>query len=294
MTFETNEGSKAYPALHSVELTKTELSLWPARSYSRLAETMSSIGTGYDISASQFSPDGRVFQVEYAQKAVENSGTTVALRGKDGVVFAVEKLVTSKLYENGTNRRIFNVDKHVGMAVAGLLADSRQIVETAKTEAANYRSEYGTNIPIKYLSDRVAMYMHAYTLYSAVRPFGCSVAMGSYDEFDGPQLFSIDPSGVSYGFYGCSMGKARQAAKTEMEKLTMRDMTCAQLIKEAAKIIYMVHDEVKDKQFELELSWVSAGTQGRHEKVPADVHAEAERYAKSALEEDSDSANDDM
>jgi len=175
-----------------------------------------------------------------------------------------------------------------------LLADSRQIVETAKTEAANYRSEYGTNIPIKYLSDRVAMYMHAYTLYSAVRPFGCSVAMGSYDEFDGPQLFSIDPSGVSYGFYGCSMGKARQAAKTEMEKLTMRDMTCAQLIKEAAKIIYMVHDEVKDKQFELELSWVSAGTQGRHEKVPADVHAEAERYAKSALEEDSDSANDDM
>merc|ERR1712137_822662 len=60
---------------------------------------MSSIGTGYDLSASQFSPDGRVFQVEYAQKAVENSGTSIALKGKDGVVFAVEKLVTSKLYE---------------------------------------------------------------------------------------------------------------------------------------------------------------------------------------------------
>merc|ERR1712137_420783 len=112
---------------------------------------MSSIGTGYDLSASQFSPDGRVFQVEYAQKAVENSGTSIALKGKDGVVFAVEKLVTSKLYENGANRRIFSVDTHIGMAVAGLLADSRQIFETARKEASNYRSEYGSNIPVKYL-----------------------------------------------------------------------------------------------------------------------------------------------
>lgn len=67
------------------------------------------------MSASQFSPDGRVFQVEYAVKAVENSGTVIALKGKDGVVFAVEKLVTSKLYEPGANRRIFNIDSHVGM-----------------------------------------------------------------------------------------------------------------------------------------------------------------------------------
>lgn len=69
----------------------------------------------YDLSASQFSPDGRVFQVEYAAKAVENSGTVIGLRGKDGVVFAVEKLVTSKLYEPGANKRIFHVDEHVGM-----------------------------------------------------------------------------------------------------------------------------------------------------------------------------------
>ena len=60
---------------------------------------MSSIGTGYDLSASQFSPDGRVFQIEYASKAVENSGTAIGIRGKDGVVFAVEKIVTSKLFE---------------------------------------------------------------------------------------------------------------------------------------------------------------------------------------------------
>ncbi|XP_071440783.1 proteasome subunit alpha type-3 [Hetaerina americana] len=254
---------------------------------------MSSIGTGYDLSASQFSPDGRVFQVEYAQKAVENSGTVIGLRGKDGVVFAVEKLVTSKLYEAGANRRLFNIDKHVGMAVSGLLADARQIVETARIEASNYRSQYGTNIPLKYLNERVSMYMHAYTLYSAIRPFGCSVILGSYED-DGPAMFMIDPSGVSYGYFGCAVGKAKQAAKTEIEKLKLQDMSCRELVKEAARIIYLVHDELKDKTFELELSWVGAVTNGLHERVPDALFAEAEKSAKAAMEDDSDSDTEEM
>ncbi|KAJ8869492.1 hypothetical protein PR048_028483 [Dryococelus australis] len=254
---------------------------------------MSSIGTGYDLSASQFSPDGRVFQVEYAQKAVENSGTIIGLRGKDGVVLAVEKLVTSKLYEPGANTRIFNIDRHVGMAVSGLISDARQIVETAKIEASNYRAQYGTAIPLKYLNDRVSMYMHAYTLYSAVRPFGCSVIAGSY-EVDTPVMYMIDPSGVSYGYYGCAVGKAKQAAKTEIEKLKLQDLSCRELVKEAARIIYVVHDELKDKQFELELSWVGAVTDGLHERVPADVYQEAEKFAKAAMADDSDSDTEDM
>lgn len=138
-----------------------------------------------------------MFQVEYAGKAVENSGTVIGLRGTDGIVFACEKLVTSKLYEPGANRRIFNIDTHIGMAVSGLISDARQIVDIARKEAANYRSQYGVNIPLKYLNDRVSMYMHAYTLYSAIRPYGCSVVIGSFED-DGPVLFMIEPSGVSY------------------------------------------------------------------------------------------------
>jgi len=253
---------------------------------------MSSIGTGYDLSASQFSPDGRVFQVEYAQKAVENSGTAIALRGKDGVVFAVEKLVTSKLYEPGANKRIFTVDKHVGVAVSGLLADAKKIVDVARTEASNYRSEYGSPIPLKYLKDRVALYMHAYTLYSAVRPFGCAILFGTYDKTDGPTLYCVDPSGVSYGYSGCAVGKARQTAKTEMEKLKLSQMTCKELIKEAAKIIYIIHDEVKDKSFELELSWICDESKGLHQFVPKAVYDEAQAYGQKVVEEDSDSADD--
>jgi len=252
---------------------------------------MSSIGTGYDLSASQFSPDGRVFQVEYAQKAVENSGTVVGIRGKDGVVFGVEKLVQSKLYEHGANKRIFHIDRHIGMAVAGLLADARQIAEVARQESSHYRSQYHNPIPCKLLVDRVAMRIHEYTLYSYVRPFGCSVLFCSYDE-DGPHLYSIEPSGTCYGCFGATIGKAKQAAKTEIEKIKMKDMEVKDLVKEVSKIIYTVHDEVKDKAFELELSWIGKATEGRHVFVPLDVHEEAEKYAKTSLEESDDSDED--
>ena len=79
--------------------------------------------------------------------------TVIALRGKDGIVLAAEKLVGSKLYEKGANRRIFNIDRHIGVAVAGLLADARAIVENAREEAKNYRSEYGSPIPLKVCID---------------------------------------------------------------------------------------------------------------------------------------------
>jgi len=255
---------------------------------------MTSIGTGYDLSASQFSPDGRVFQIEYANKAVENSGTALAIRGKDGVVFAVEKIVTSKLYEKGANRRIFNIDSHIGMAAAGLVTDARQLASIARDEASNYRQDYGSQVPLPQLTQRVSSYMHAYTLYSSVRPFGATGMLGSWTEDRGAELYCLEPSGISYGYWGCAAGKAKSNAKTELEKLKMMDMNCAELVKEAAKIIYMVHDEVKDKMFELELSWVGEFTSGIHKRVPDNVHEEAEKFAKSAMEEDSDDSDEDM
>lgn len=92
----------------------------------------------------------------------------------------------------------------------------------------------------------------------------------------------------------CFIGKAKQSAKTEIEKLKLSEMTCKDLVKEAARIIYLVHDELKDKQFELEMSWVGAHTNGRHERVPAEIKADAENKARQAIAEDSDSDTEDM
>jgi len=252
---------------------------------------MSSIGTGYDLSATTYSPEGRVFQVEYAQKAVENSGTAIGLRVKDGVVFAVEKIVVSKMLVPGTNKRIYTADRHVGMAVSGLVADARQLVTRARAEALNYRQFYGDSIQGRVLCDRLSSFVQMYTLYGSVRPFGCSVLLGCVDK-QGPQLFMIEPSGISWGYFGCAIGKGSRTAKTELEKLKLSEMTAREAVKEAARIIYLVHDDVKDKPFELELSWVCEETKNLHKFVPQDLQEEAERLAKAALEEEESDEED--
>ncbi|KAF4698993.1 Proteasome subunit alpha type-3, partial [Perkinsus olseni] len=100
---------------------------------------MSGTGSGYDLSATTYSPDGRVFQIEYAQKAVDNGGTALALCCKDGIVFANEKFLLSKMLVPGTNKRIFPVDRHATLAISGLVADAKQIVERAREECSQYK-----------------------------------------------------------------------------------------------------------------------------------------------------------
>lgn len=247
---------------------------------------MSGIGTGYDLSTTTYSPDGKLFQIEYAMKAVDNSGTAVGVRVKDGIVFGVEKIVISKMLEPGSNRRIYTVDKHVGLTFAGLTADARALVNRARSEAKQYKSFYQLAIPTHVLSERTSQYVHAYTLYGSVRPFGIASILGGYDSVKGFQMYMIEPSGVSYGYHGVAVGKAKQAAKGELDKLKLATMTCREAVKEVAKIIHQVHDEVKDKEFELEMSWICEESKYEHTEVPKDILAEAEKAAKAALDED--------
>jgi len=246
---------------------------------------MTSIGTGYDLSASTYSPDGRIFQVEYAGKAVENSGTAIGLRVKDGIVLAVEKISHSKLLMPESNKRILTIDRHIGFTSAGLLADGRTLAGRAREEAHNYRSQYRASPPLKVVVDRLSLFVQAYTLYSSVRPFGLSCILGAVDK-NGPQLFVIEPSGISLGYHGAAAGKGKQLAKTELEKLKLSEMTTREAAFAAAKIIHLVHEEAKEKEFELEMSWIGDETGGLHLPVPEDLFEEANQQAKDALQAD--------
>jgi len=250
---------------------------------------MSAVGSGYDQSASTISPDGRVFQVEYASKAVDNKGTVIGLRCQDGVVLAAEKIVASPLLVPGKIHQLFSIDKNIGVAVGGWVTDGRQLVQYARQEVADLRKQISRSEPIsKMLVDRMGSYMHAYTLYSVVRPFGSNMMVASYDS-SGPSLYMIETSGNYNGYYGCAVGKGKEAAKTEIEKLNLQKMSCREAVLEAAKIIHTVHDDEKDKIFELELGWVGEITGGVYQTVPDKIAKEAEQFAKSALAEDSDS-----
>ncbi|KAA8496150.1 Proteasome subunit alpha type-3 [Porphyridium purpureum] len=248
---------------------------------------MSGIGTGYDLSTTTFSPDGRVFQVEYSSKAVENSGTLVGVRCKDGVVMAIEKIVTSKMMVKGSCRRCHIVDLHAGLSVAGMGADGRVIVDRARQEAAQYRSIYGIEIPGRVLAERIASFVHMYSLYWFVRPFGCAVMFGSYSEEEGPQLYVIEPSGIVYRYFAYALGKGKQIAKTELEKIKFDEITCREAIKELTNIIVgKCRDESRDKAFELEMLWICDESLRKCQLVPSALVDEALELAKAAAESD--------
>ncbi|CAE8581161.1 unnamed protein product [Polarella glacialis] len=247
---------------------------------------MAGTGAGYDLSVTTFSPDGRVFQVEYAGKAVENSGTTIAICCKDGVVFAAEKFLLSKMLVPGTNKRIFPVHRHAGMSIAGLVADARQLVSRARSESVQYNTQYNEEIPPEILAERLGLFMHAYTLYGSIRPFGAALLLGCVEkDTKVPSLFCIDPSGMVFKYTGTAVGKGKQAAKTEIEKLLAKnpDLTCEEALVHVAKIIHKVHDE-KDKEFELEVSWICPQSNYQHGAVPSEKLKVAETEAKRILE----------
>lgn len=245
---------------------------------------------------STFSPNGRVFQVEYAAKAVEKSGTAIGIRCKDGVVLGCEKSIQSKMLVASSNRRIHTLDLHAGLALSGLAADARQLVNKARSEASEYRGFYGSQIPGKVLADRLAGHVHTHTLYWHSRPYGCSVLIASYEDDSGPILAAIEPSGVCYRYFGVAIGKYKQGSSSELEKIDFTKITCREAVKEIARILYKLHDEVKDKEMEVELSWVCDESGRLHVRVPEDVREEAVKLAieaKRKEEMDDDDDDDD-
>lgn len=247
---------------------------------------MTSIGTGYDLSNSVFSPDGRNFQVEYAVKAVENGATSIGIKCTDGVVFAVEKLITSKLLVPKKNVKIQTIDRHVGCVYSGIIPDGRYLVNKSREEASSFKSLYNRPIPIPALADRMGQYVQAHTLYNSVRPMGVTTIFGGIDS-NGPHLYMLEPSGTYWGYKGAATGKGRQTAKAELEKLMDNNsdgITTKDAIKQAAKVIYMAHEDNKDKDFEIEISWCSTeGTKGLHKFVTGDLLNEAIEYAKKEI-----------
>lgn len=125
--------------------------------------------------------------------------TTIGIKCTDGIIMGVEKTLLSKMLVKGTHRRIYAIDRHVGLSMAGLVADGRQLVNRAREEALSYKKNYGSAIPPDVLADRMGQYVHYYTLYGSIRPFGTAVMIAGYDADEKKaSLHMVEPSGVTY------------------------------------------------------------------------------------------------
>ncbi len=198
---------------------------------------MQPANAAYDRAITIFSPDGRLFQVEYAREAVKRGTTTVGLKYRDGIVLIVDKRITSHLVEPDSIEKIFQIDEHIGCATSGLVADARALVDRARIDAQINEITYDEKIPVKTLVKRICDFKQAYTQYGGVRPFGVVLLIAGVDE-TGPQLFATDPSGAFMEYKAGSEGTGRSEAIVYFEKNYRENMTLEEAIEMGIKAIH--------------------------------------------------------
>jgi proteasome alpha subunit len=172
---------------------------------------------GYDRVVTVFSPDGRLFQVQYAMEAVKKGSTVVGVVGKDCVIIAADKRITHPLIVSSSLEKIFKVDSHIGVATSGLVADGRKVVDEGRVEAQRNRILYNkpieVNSLVKYLCDLAQLF----TQYGGIRPFGVSLLIAGEDE-SGLKLFETDPSGTPTEWKATALGEGRAEIIEFLEK----------------------------------------------------------------------------
>ena len=185
---------------------------------------MSRGGSGYDRYITIFSPEGRLYQVEYAFKAVKSVGnTSVAVRGKDTVCVVTQKKVPDKLIEPSCVTSLHRVTRSVGVCLTGLTADARAVLQEAREMAAQFRMDFGYEIPVDYLAKRIADKAQVKTQYASMRPLGVATVVLGIDDEHGPQLFRVDPAGYYAGYRACSAGAKDTEATNLLEKKVKAD-----------------------------------------------------------------------
>ncbi|KAJ6264262.1 hypothetical protein Dda_0406 [Drechslerella dactyloides] len=207
----------------------------------------------YDRGINTFSPEGRLFQVEYSLEAIKLGSTAIGVATGYGVVIGVEKRVTSPLLEASSVEKIVEIDRHLGCAMSGLQADARSMVEHARVEAQNHRFHYGE--PLRVESTTQAICDLALRFGEGAdgeesimsRPFGVALLIAGCDE-DGPQLYHAEPSGTFYRYDAKAIGSGSEGAQAELQNEYHSSLTLAEAESLVLKTLKQVMEEKLDSK----------------------------------------------
>ncbi|MGH0156137.1 UNVERIFIED_CONTAM: hypothetical protein FKN15_012450 [Acipenser sinensis] len=216
----------------------------------------------YDRGVNTFSPEGRLFQVEYAIEAIKLGSTAIGIQTSEGVCLTVEKRITSPLMEPNSIEKIVEIDSHIGCAMSGLIADAKTLIDKARVETQNHWFTYNETMTVESVTQAVSNLALQFGEEDAdpgamSRPFGVALLFGGVDE-NGPQLYHMDPSGTFIQCDARAIGSASEGAQSSLQEVYHKSMTLKDAIKSSLTILKQVMEE-KLNAINIELATVEPG-----------------------------------
>nr|CAB3265215.1 proteasome subunit alpha type-2-like [Phallusia mammillata] len=210
----------------------------------------------YDSRTTIFSPEGRLYQVEYAMEAIGHAGSCLGILANDGVVIAAEKRNVHKLLDDVfSSDKIYTLDDNIACSVAGITSDANVLVTELRRIAQRYKLNYQESIPVEQLVINLCDIKQAYTQFGGMRPFGISVLYMGWDKHYGFQLYMSDPSGNYGGWKGTCIGNNSQAAISMLKQEYKEGETnLNEALKLAIKVLSKTLDTNKLMSERVELS----------------------------------------
>ncbi len=228
----------------------------------------------YDRAITVFSPDGRLFQVEYAMELVNRGATILGIKCSEGVVLGAEETI-EPLEEAEFSWKIFKIDEHIGAAIVGLSSDARILVDQARIYAQSNRLTYDEPIDVEVVTKRVCDIKQLYTQHGGVRPFGVSIIFGGVDK-TGNRIFMTHPSGTYKGHKATAVGAGRETVMTILKDEYKEDMSLKDAVNLAVRCLIKAL-EARQLQPRIKIAVVPAATKKFEMLSESDV----EGYIKS-------------
>eukprot|EP01115_Flamella_aegyptia_P001359 TRINITY_DN1223_c0_g1_i1.p1 TRINITY_DN1223_c0_g1~~TRINITY_DN1223_c0_g1_i1.p1 ORF type:complete len:251 (+),score=123.06 TRINITY_DN1223_c0_g1_i1:52-804(+) len=243
----------------------------------------------YDSRTTIFSPEGRLYQVEYAMEAIGHAGAAIGILASDGIVLAAEKKLTSKLLEPQiSSEKMYKIDDHIACAVAGITADANTLISYARTAAQRYLFAYQEAVPVEYLVQQLCDLKQGYTQYGGLRPFGVSFLYAGYDKHYGFQLYQSDPSGNYGGWKATAIGANNQAAQSILRAEWKPEIKIVDALKLATKVMAKTMESTNLNSERLDFAYLTRDANGRvvFSEVPAKELDAVVDEVKKELEKD--------
>ena len=230
---------------------------------------------GYDMTPTMYSPDGRIYQVEYAIETVKRGTLAIGVASKEGVIMAVEEKPRT-LQSTDVTQKIFQVDYHIGVAAAGYIPDARVQVDSARFFSQGNRMTYDESVEVATVAKHLADQAHQFTQYGGVRPNGVSMIIAGVDQ-KGESIYVTDPSGTYVQFAAIAIGAGSEDVNTFLEKNYKEDLS---LEDAAALAIAAINLKAEKKEGVNDIKMAKISTESKtFEKIS---EADLQKYSQNA------------